>query len=191
MNLLNTDLSVPSTNCSQKLNNKTKFSIEAILGTKSLTPENSSLSFETKNHVVEEKVPVVKQFEKYSTLKSKMTFRKKPTDKSYYYFQTIVDRRPTDSLIPDMRNSTNLRMSVDLQSSEESNNSSSSHGELRSTLESRNEEAAIFQNKFYNQVASLEVRRKSLLAKAAVEDRTFQHFFQKREFIRCLIFMND
>ena len=180
MNLLNTDLSVPNTNRPQNLNNKIKFSIEAILGTKSLTTESSSLSAETKKQVVGEKVPVVKQFDKYTIFKNKTTFHKNPTDKSYSYFQTIVDRRPTDSMKSDNRNPTNLRMSVDSQSSEDSSKSFSSHGELRSPLEGRNEEAAMFQKNFYNQVASLEARRKSLLEtslKASAGEKNLQRIF--------------
>jgi len=183
MNLLNTDLSVPNTNRPQNLNNKIKFSIEAILGTKSLTTESSSLSAETKKQVVGEKVPVVKQFDKYTIFKNKTTFHKNPTDKSYSYFQTIVDRRPTDSMKSDNRNPTNLRMSVDSQSSEDSSKSFSSHGELRSPLEGRNEEAAMFQKNFYNQVASLEARRKSLLEtslKASAGERVLPQFFRKQ-----------
>ena len=140
--------------------NTNNFSIEAILGIK---PPALKSNF---SPTVHPKDFIANETDKTKSIEKATSFQN--TD-----FQTEAEKRRTDLFNPKTRNPSKLRTSVDSQSSEESNKSHSNNNELRS----HREEAAAFQNKLYNQIASMEAHRKSLMdisLKASARDINLQ-----------------
>ena len=165
------------TNIAPKANSNTNnFSIEAILGIKPSALKSNSPQTETVYQ--KDSVSVAKETNKTKPVEKATTFQN--TDKSYSYFQTEVERRPTNAFNPETRNPSKLRMSVESQSSDASIKSHSNNSQLRSHME----EAAAFQNKLYDQIASMEAHRKSLMdmsLKGSAGERNLQKIFGNRK----------